>query len=489
MKRLLIFISLVLFTNLGFTQTNSMRRCMILPITDSLGDSVGFKLYENVERYLKESKWCEYVSSAEIIGIFSKYRDQLDTYLQDEKVIKTVADRLRVGSIFRIDIGYDVDKMNLSLDVVGENGTDLYFSEKAVLNKIDLLQASTTIKNWLELYETNIPYDGKILGVLGDQITFSYAKSKVLSIGQDFKVKRFMNKKKHPLLKKIVEWDSEVIAKGKVFNLSRGQALGVIKVYTSNKKLKPGDWIRLEKPNPAKTNVDKNFSAYEKQKFGRLGEISLALSLSSHTVTTSAASGSNKMNGITYGINAEVETWITRNYLVMGEFSQSFGSLNKRSGSPSSSSTGQNMGTLKLAGGYKYLPMGFFYGPQVNIYAGYARYTYSLDTSAADGFGENSFSGLMLGLGGNIPIKKGIRFFASGEIMPFSSFNDTSSIFGSTKSQSSMELKVGANYIWAPNLKIRASFNVINNTAKFSGANSELSYSDTALRLGGTFTF
>ena len=36
------------------------------------------------------------------------------------------------------------------------------------------------------------------------------------------------------------------MAKGKVFNLSRGQALGVIKTYMSESKPKAGDWIKLD---------------------------------------------------------------------------------------------------------------------------------------------------------------------------------------------------------------------------------------------------
>lgn len=489
MKKLLLIPIIFLISSIAHADLHSMRRCMILPITDTLGNSVGFKIYENLERYVRETKWCEYVPSSEIIEIFSKYRDKLPQYLEDEKVLRTVADRLRVGTIIRVNVSYDVDKMNLSMDIVGENGSDIYFSEKAVLNKIELLQANTALINWLELYETIIPYDGKVIGILGDQITFSYSKNKNVAIGQEFKVKRFINKKKHPLLKKVVEWDSEVIAKGKVFNLSRGQVLGVIKVYTSNKKLKAGDWIRLEQVNPRKAMADRNFPMYEKQKFGRLGEVSLSLSLSSNTATTSAVSGNNKMNGIIYGFSGELESWITRNYLVFGEFSKKLGNLSKSSGSPASNTTGQNTTTIKIGGGYKYLPMGFFYGPQVDIYGGYAKYSYKLDTSGIDGFGENSFSGIMIGVGGSIPLKKGIRVFASGEIMPFGEFTDTSSIYGSNKSISSMVLEVGAKYLWSPNLQIRGAFELINNSAKFSGSNSELSYNDTSIKLGGTFAF
>lgn len=467
----------------------SMRRCMILPITDSLGDSVGYKIYEELEGYIKRAQWCEYVPSSDVIEVFSRYRDKLPEYLDDEKVLQTVAERLKVGTLIRIKSSYEIDKMNLSLDVIGENGKDVYFSEKAVLNKIDILQAHTTIVNWLELYESNIPYDGKIIGVLGDQITFEYAQNKELAIGQEFKVKKFINKKKHPLLKKIVEWDSEVIAKGQISNLSRGQALGVIKVYTSKHPIKAGDWLRLEAIDQTKNINDRNFAQYEKQKFGRLGDLAISFLLSSNTVTTTAVTGNNKMNGFIYGLGVELETWITRNYFVLGEFSKKIGSLSKISGNPDTNSTGQNTTILKVAGGYKYLPMGFFYGPQVNFYAGYAKYSYTMDTSANDGFGENAMSGILVGVGGNIPVKKGLRIFASGEIIPFGEFTDETSIFGTTKNISSMVLEAGANYVWDPNIKLVSSFELVNNAGKFKGANSELKYSDTVLKVGASFSF
>ena len=46
---------------------------------------------------------------------------------------------------------------------------------------------------------------------------------------------QLIKKKKHPLLKKIVEWESRPVAKGKIYNVSRRQGLGLIKVYISDK--------------------------------------------------------------------------------------------------------------------------------------------------------------------------------------------------------------------------------------------------------------
>ncbi|MBD66919.1 MAG: hypothetical protein CME62_17080 [Halobacteriovoraceae bacterium] len=462
---------------------------MLLPITDTAGNSFGYKIFELLEAKLTEEKWCEYQSSSDVIGIFSKYRDKLSTYLRDENVLKTVADRLKVGTIIRVSLEYEVDKINVEMTVIGENGKDIYLQEKALLNEVNEDLVMTTLGNWLELYESSIPYDGKVVGVLGEQVTFTVPGHKNVSIGQDFIVKRLISKKRHPLLKKVVEWDNIMLAKGKVFNKSSGQGLGIIKVYTTNRRVNTGDWIKLEKVNPNKIIDDKRFEEEKANTYGKLGELTIAFSLGSHTASTSAVSGNNKMAGLIYGINLEAEAWMTRNYFAIGEFSRQVGNLDSQSGSPDSDTSGQNSGTFKIGGGYKYLPMGFFYGPQVNLYGGWVKYSYQLDKSATDGFGTNSISGFFLGVGGSIPLQKTIRVFGSGEILPFGDFNDEDNIFGSTDAVSSMAFEAGVHYYWSPLIKIVGAFEVLNNSAKTGGSNSEVSYRDTSLKFGGVFTF
>ncbi len=482
-------IILLIFSTVCHADTYSMRDCMLLPITDNAGSSFGFKVYEEIEKYLKEKRWCEYKSSSEVISIFSRYRDQLDAYLDDPNVIKTVADRLKVGTIIKVKLKYEVDKIEVTLEIFGENGSDIYFSEKMVVDKIELYPVKSAVENWLDIYETNIPYDGKILGILGDQVTVSIPRNKRVAITQDFKVRKFIRKKKHPLLKKVVEFEALPVAQGKIINLSRGQAIGSVKLFTAETQVRVGDWVILGDYNPERAPKDNDYSKFNEASFGQLGELQFGFLLSGHTATTDSANGNNKMNGYLYGIHAQSEIWVTRNYFALLEFSKKFGELDKRSGSPESNSIGQDMTTLKLGFGYKYLPMGYFYGPQINFYSGYVNYSYKLDQSAVDAFGANEFNGIMLGVSGNIPVQKGIRVFGRGEIIPFGDFEDTDNIFGSNKSISSMLFEIGASYQWSPSLKILASFEVSNNSAKFSGDNSEVSYANTGLKMGGAFNF
>jgi hypothetical protein len=485
----IIMITILLYSTIASAEQFSMRKCMILPITDTAGNSFGYKVYEELERRIKDIGWCEYKSSSDVIEIFSKYREKLGEYLNDSNVLKTVSSRLKVGTLIRVSLEYDIDKVNLKLDIIGENGEDIYLSEKAVINEMDSNQVISTILNWLEIYEAQIPYDGRVIGVLGEQITFKLPKSKLASIGQEFKVRRLITKKKHPLLKKIVEWDNLIIGKGKIINVSRGQALGIIKVYTSNKKLQAGDWVRLETFNPQKAIESRDFSKFEKHKFGKLGELTLALSLSSHTASTNSISGNSKLGGYIYGISAEAQAWVTRNYFVLGKFSKKVGSLSKEAGSPDVDSSGQNTGVLKIGGGYKYLPMGFFNGPQVDLYGGWVSYSYQLDKSNNDGFGTNEFTGLFAGLGGSVPLQRGLRVYGRGEIIPFGDFEDTDNVYSAKKSISSMVFEIGAQYLWTPSVKLIGGLEVINNSGKFKGTNSELSYRDSSLKVGATFIF
>lgn len=485
------FIALIITLSLprAFAESFSMRSCMLLPITDTAGNSLGYKVFEGLEEDIKDRGWCDYKPSSEVIGIFSKYRERLPEYLKDENVLKTVAERLKVGTIIRVNLEYEIDKVQVELTVIGENGSDVYMSEKTLLTEMSPDLIITTVNNWLDLYEATIPYDGKVLGVLGDQITFSLPSSKRVIIGQDLSIKRFVNKKQHPLLKKIVEWDSILLAKAKAFNISKGQGLATIKVYTSSKKVVTGDWVRFEAPTRESSITDEKIKELEENSYGKLGELTLAVGLSSQNVSTSSTNGSLKFGGLLYGIHAEAEAWITRNYFAIGEFSRNLGSLSNESGSAESDSPAQNSGTLKIGGGYKYLPLGFFYGPQVNLYAGWANYSYEMDKTTDDGIGTNSFTGILVGAGGSVPVKRELRIFGSGEIIPFGEFDDESNIYGNQKSVSSLNLKIGMHYYYRPNIKIMGMFNAINNSAKTNGSNSEVTYRDTALKFGGVFSF
>lgn len=483
-----ILFLILIFSFNSFAQS-SMRRCTLLPITDSVGGAIGFKVFEQLEKNLKQSHWCTYVSNSGLIGIFSKYRENLNQHLKEKEVLKTVAEKLKVGSLLRINLISELNGVEVQLEVNGEDGEDLYFSEKTLLGSDDVDLISQTVINWLEMYSRMIPYDAKINGILGDQITLDVGKGYPIKVGQEFVVKRPTQKRKHPLLKKIVDWDSDVLAEGKIFNISENQALGMVKVYKTDRKLSAGDWVRLTPVKQDFIEVDKIEEKVEENP-GSLGIVSLALFTSSASVDNSTATGSNRMSGYLYGFDFRGEGWLTRQYFGILEVSRSIGKLSKASGSPDKSSINSSFGKFKLMGGYKYLPIGFFYGPQVDIYGGWANYLFDLDYSANDGFGQTNISGVVLGVAANVPINREYRFSVRADFIPFPTFKDSDSIYSSSESTSAMNLEVGLKYQYTPRMTLDGGLETLAAKGRFNSSFKEISYHDNLkLKFGASFNY
>lgn len=483
-----IFLLLTVSLSLSTWAQSSMRRCTLLPITDSVGGAIGFKVFEEVEENLRKSNWCTYVSNSNMISVFSRYRENLPQHLKSKEVLAAVAEKLHVGSIIRVSIINEVKGVELQADVYGENGEDLYFSEKTLLNQDDVELIASTVTNWLGIFAKTIPYDAKVNGILGDQLTLDVGKGYPVRVGQRFIVKRPVGKRTHPLLKKVVDWDTEVLAEGSVFNISDNQALGMVKVYKQDKKLQSGDWVRLleEKHDVIE---DKELDKKEDQTPGVLGVVSVALTGSSSSVDTTTPSGSQRMSGRLYGIDVRGEGWITREFFAAIELARSIGSLKKSSGSPSKDSVNATNSTFKLTGGYKFLPVGFFYGPQIDVYGGLANFSHDLDFSQQDGFGQQSWSGILAGIRANIPINRDYRFFTLAEFLPFPSFKDEDGSYGSAKNVSALEFEVGVKYNYTPRMTFDGSLGAQSHKAKTKSAYKEVSYRDTLFKLGVSFNF
>lgn len=489
MKNLLVLI-LILLSFSTFAQS-SMRRCTLLPVTDSVGGAIGYKVYEEVEKELRQSKWCTFVSNSEMISVFSRYRDNLSTYLKNKEVIQTVAGKLNTGSIIRITLTSELRGVELELTVHGENGEDILFNEKTLLKSNEIPDIVSRVRNWLQMYAKMIPYDATVNGILGDQLTMEVGKDLPLRVGQKFIIKRLVSKKKHPLLKKVVDWNTVILAEGVVFNLSGTQALGIVKSYKVEQKLQNGDWVRfLDEVEEVK--LPKEEKAPEDNNPGTLGVFSVSLFGSSSNLSSSTATnGSNRWGGSQFGLDLRGEIWLTRQYFAALEIMRGFGSYDKDSGSTSKNNLDVTSGTIKLTGGYKYLPIGFFFGPQIDLYAGYLNQTYGVtaDTSAGLSDGDNIFSGFLLGVGANVPISREYKFYTRLEFLPFPSFSSDTDIYGSTSSVSSLDLELGLRYQLTVKMSLDAGFEMRSNRAKFKGEVKDLTYRDNLLKLGASYNF
>jgi hypothetical protein len=478
---------LILFSTLSFAQI-SMRKCTILPITDSVDGAISYKVFSEIEAFLKDSEWCEYKSNSILINIFDKYRNNLKSHLKNPKVVKLVSQRLNVGTIIRVNLTSEIKGMMVELEIVGDNGEDIFLSEKTKLSSNSIELISRTIKNWINLFEKNIPYDGKVSGILGDQLTINIGRDNKVKVGNDFIIKRPIRKRRHPLLKQVVEWETQILARGKIFSISDKQALAMVKVYTKDKKLNIGDWVNIDRKSGNFASKIK-YPDIKKNEFGKLGLLTVTVDLDSSKVITSVSNTSKEAAGFILGFDLIAEVWFTRKYFGMIEVARRFGTLSAEVGSFTKSDVGLTSGKMKFLAGYKYLPMGYFYGPQIDVYTGLSKYTYSPDKSSSDGLGENEFSGITLGVKASIPMHKLIRLLLKVEMLLFVDYEDVSNVTGYSSGESTLEIELGARYAFSPLFSIDFYIERLSSKATFGGAVSEINYQDTVFKAGATLKF
>lgn len=486
MKKLLLGLLVILSTQVMASE--SMRHCMLLPVTDGVDNKIGFKVFEDIESYIKDGDWCTYKSNSELINILGQYSKNLDSHLTNKDVLKVVADKTKAGTLIRITLAIGSGSTDVRVEVIGENGEDKYFKEQTQLKSVDPTVIAQTVRNWLDVYEKTIPYNGRIKGVLGDQFTIDIGKKSSIYNGSEITIERPTGKRQHPLLKEIIDYQTEKIAEARVFDVSETQAQAKVISYEGNKKLKIEDWVKVRSTETRKVVEQVAYGDKADNEFGKLGSLGIFLTVGNGSVSQTGSS-ERKMDGMMIGGDIEAELWATRNWWAGLDFGKRFGSYKKDVGNFSSDSNSTDNTAVRLKVGYKYLPLGFFYGPQIDVYGGFARYTYGMSTNSTDGFTEFTFSGLLLGARGSLPIVEQIGAYLLIDFLLTSAYKEKVKIFGEDDSSSNYRLEIGAQYAWATNITLSGGIQILSNKASFNGLTKEEQFKDTSAKLGAIFTF
>lgn len=462
---------------------------MLLPIVDGVDNKLGFKVFEQIEDYIKDGTWCTYKSNSELINILGQYSKNLESHLNNKDVLKVIADKTKAGTLIRVTLGLLVNTTDVKVEIIGENGEDRYFKEQTQLKTNDVTVIGQTIKNWLDVYEKTIPYNGRVKGVLGDQFTIDIGKKSQIFSGSDIVIERPTGKRQHPLLKEIIDYQTEKIAEAKVFDVSEMQAQAKVTSYEGIKKLKIDDWVKVRASETRKAVEQVNYGEKaETSEFGKLGAVGLFLNVGSGSITQTGTS-ERSAGGMLIGGDIEAELWATRTYWMGLDIGKKFGSYKKEQGSFIREANDTTNSTMRFKIGYKYLPLGFFYGPQVDFYGGYASYAYGLSTNTSDQLTEFTFSGVLLGVRGSLPIYERIRMSLGIDFLLTSSYKEKTKIFGADESSSNYRLELGGQYAYEQNITLSAGFQILTNKANFKGAVSEQEFKDASGKVGAIFTF
>ncbi|MCY4524808.1 MAG: hypothetical protein OXB84_08720, partial [Halobacteriovoraceae bacterium] len=377
---------------------------MLLPITDSTSGKRSFLVFEKLESYLKESDWCYYHSNAGLIDILGNYRT-MQAHLRNSLVLRKLAEKTQAGSLIRIDLSTVANGVHVQMTVIADNGRDIYFNKKNIVEKTSPEIIARTIKNWLRSYEETIPYNGRVIGILGNQFTVDMGKFAGAWPGARVSIKRPIKKQVHPHLKKVVGWKTLPIAEGKIFHVEGAQFQGKITHYEARRRLKLRDWASVKEPS--QEDIKGGFAEITPYKFSKLGFLNISLDMGTGSAAIPMGSVP-EIDAFLIGTLISTEIWVSRHFWSSLHFGRKWGVYSPKEESESFFSSA-SMGITKIKLGYRYLPLGFFNGPRADAYLGFARYSYGVNNRADAGYSDAVLKGLLMGFKGMLPVHKKIQ--------------------------------------------------------------------------------
>ena len=190
----------------------NLRKCILTPVTDSVGGALGFAVYQKIEQKLLNVTWCQYRHNSEILNILNDYSKEIRDHLHNREVLQLLGEKSKSGSVIRVDVAKAAGQYTYLVDVIDANTAEIVFSQKGLSESDAIELLVSQIMTALHDYSKEIPYDGLITGVLGDQFTTDIPNSFIKAEGSRIEIYRPNGVKKHPLFNQVVEWHKEDVA-------------------------------------------------------------------------------------------------------------------------------------------------------------------------------------------------------------------------------------------------------------------------------------
>ncbi len=412
--------------------------------------------------------------------------------IQDEQILGQLARTSHSESLIRTQILKEGSKYFFTLDWLFSPQMELIATQKFVLaepvegTSLSVSMVSKGLhENLPKLFE-QVPFLGTVTGRDRNSVTLNIGSSAMLKKGDVLKIGTLNEVKKHPLLKRIVDWrfspTGTVVIEQTEDSIAFGKILEEIpgKEISRFQKIMEVESAPEESPLLSKKETVPHESKEEDSE-PKLGWIGMRLSLGTFSRNFSIASPavSNTGGGFGLGGRAVSEIWLTRQWFANLELGYSTLSLfqsdavtgNKTPVGQKSGASGSQFMT-KIDVGYAFLLSDQLLGPRVWVKGGYKTNAYSLPRQGNPEFtGPANVNSIFLGLGGSMPVQEEWGALAEINLRLMSSVT-ANWLTETVSSTSDAEILLGATYRLNPKSVVRLTLEYLATGADFSAGSS-----------------
>jgi hypothetical protein len=409
--------------------------------------------------------------------------------INDLEILRQLARTTRTESMIKTKVIKQQSKYQITLDWLHapqmEQIATLQFDieEPADGSPLTTRMISEVIHTQLDALVAMLPFEGTVTGRDHRSVTMNIGYRSHIKPGDTLLIGTLDEVKRHPILKKIVDWKLTPTGKVRIQQTDEGMAFGEViseeeehPISQAQKVIKvTSEPISLTPPieSPAEANPSKKGNI----QLGKIG-ISTLLGNSSWQLNVPTSSVANNGGGLALGAKASVDVWLTKDWfsnLELGGAFWNFSQKNTSSGELTSSSQGGgvsgSLNTFKFGLGYSYLITKDPQGPRGWATIGYKTHSFSLPSSTEEYTGNVSFKAVFLGVGAETPILGSWGAFADLNFKLLGSVNQKI-ISNSSTGYSNFEFLLGGSYQLKPGLSLRAGLNFFVSGADFSNGES-----------------
>ena len=312
-----------------------------------------------------------------------------------------------------------------------------------------------------------IPFKGMVTGRDGSSITVDIGSRSNIGKGDRLVVGTLEELKEHPLLKKIVDWRFTTTGKVVVTEVDDGMAFGRIDSEETGRPVARFQKILQVIPAPEESpdlkilKTDEESRKASLREAPTLGYFAPGLFIGNYSREASSGTAAQSFSGsaFSFGALGDAQIWLTSRWFTEASFGFSTGGYKQKNISTQaesfSSSVTARMSRFRIGFGYFFPFSEEFFGPRAFLRTSYESLSFSLPKDNAGRTSTTKVSGILFGLGGDLPFRDAYGMALSLDFGPFSGGSEAGAYYGTNSGASAAELRI-SGYQWLqPKLKLQ----------------------------------
>ncbi|MEN0058585.1 MAG: hypothetical protein AAGB31_07105 [Bdellovibrio sp.] len=469
-------------------QDLAIKSIVLIPPTDNVGGIYARPVEEELRTLLNNDKQWSLSAYPADLDIRSETLDENPTGVQT--ILQKASAEAALAT--RIVRGPRGTSLIMTL-YVGREGLPLLQESLNDFKGFETAQIREEARKLFENIKYRMPFRATILSRRGQQVTLNLGSNYGLRSESRVSVVQVIKVNRHPKLNFMVSTEKEVLGRVKLFKVEPYLSFGYIEMEKEpgliavGAKVMPDEFVKYSTPvttpsgkvlQDLSTRPDKEMAFGEDPQewlptmppqFGKV-ELLAGIGNYSQNVNLNTAGSVSGQNNFAPHIMVRGELWINPEWYVGLQLRQSVFSVDNGLAGSSPGSLNVAMGQYGVHFGYNFLLTSDFFGPKIQVAAGYQNTNFSIDDSTPTAFTTMRYGGLLISLAGQFPLSEEIPVDIGGKF----DFFLNPSVNENKSSGASSDNKINAfsffvDYKMKTRFKIRGELMFENYNSDFSG--------------------